>query len=307
MGFPLTADPVDEGRHRPGSDALWGESWYFDFVAPDGSLGGYVRLGFYPNLGVSWYWACVVGPDRQPVIVVDHEVAIPRSGLEVRADGLWADHNCETPLDHWSLGLEAFGVMLDDPTDAYRGMLGERVPLGFDLEWETDGEVFRYPPGLDRYEIPCRVHGEVLVGRERIEFSGVGQRDHSWGVRDWWERGWCWSAFHMDDGRRLHAVVPGDSPFSIGYLQYPEGSPEGVAYATVSPVPGAEGLPSGASLAVGDVDFTVDPLAWAPVLLTAPDGRLSRFARGMARFVDVEGVAGLGWIEFNQPQSGPGR
>ena len=31
--------PSDEGRHLAGTDALWGESWYHDFAAADGSLG----------------------------------------------------------------------------------------------------------------------------------------------------------------------------------------------------------------------------------------------------------------------------
>ena len=58
---PFAVDPSDEGHHPPGDDPLWNESWYFDFVTADGSLGGYVRLGRYPNLGVVWYWACLVG------------------------------------------------------------------------------------------------------------------------------------------------------------------------------------------------------------------------------------------------------
>ena len=28
------------------------------------ALGGYVRLGLYPNVGVAWYWACLVGEGR---------------------------------------------------------------------------------------------------------------------------------------------------------------------------------------------------------------------------------------------------
>jgi hypothetical protein len=302
MAFPAVADPRDERRHDPGHEQLWNESWYFDFASADGSLGGYVRLGLYPGLGVAWYWACLVGPSRRPVMVVDHEVPVPPSSLEVRAEGLWADHNCETALDHWSLGLEAFAVELGEAADAYRGMVGERVPFGFDLEWETDGEVFRYPPGLDRYEIPCRVHGEVLVGKERLEIDGPGQRDHSWGVRDWWERGWCWSAFHLDDGRRLHAVVPEDLPFSIGYRQRPGVEPEMVAHATAVPTLGADGIPESATVVVGDLEVAVEPRAWAPVLLEAPDGRLSRFPRALVRLTDAGGVSGLGWIEFNQPQ-----
>jgi hypothetical protein len=306
--------PADERHHQPGAEALWNESWYFDFAAPDGSIGGYVRIGLYPNLGTVWYWACLVGPGRPLVMVVDHEVAPPPGGsLEVRSSGLWADHNCETPLEHWSLGLEAFALALDAPSDAYGSMRGDRVPFGFDLEWETQGEVFRYPSGLDRYEVPCHVHGEVLIGQERLEIDGVGQRDHSWGVRDWWAEGWCWSAFRSEDGTAWHAVVPDVSPFTIGYVQEPAGpAPHDVGSGRVDVRSvfdchvraelGAAGIPRIAQLAIGGARFAVEPIAWAPVLLRAPDGRRSRFPRGLARFrADRPGRSGVGWIEFNQP------
>ncbi len=193
--------------------------------------------------------------------------------------------------------------MLDDPADAYGSMWGERVPFGFDLEWETDGEVFRYPPGVDRYEVPCRVHGAVSVGAETLEVDSIGQRDHSWGVRDWWALGWCWTAFQLDDGSKWHGVLPEGLPFSVGYVQRSDGEPEGVTHVEVSATLGVEGIPDGASLTIGPTGFTVDPVAWAPVLLTAPDGRQSRFPRAMARFRADDGRAGVGWIEFNQPQA----
>ena len=46
--FPAPA-PEDERAHAAGDEQLWNESWYFDAVAEDGSLGAYVRLGLYPN------------------------------------------------------------------------------------------------------------------------------------------------------------------------------------------------------------------------------------------------------------------
>jgi predicted secreted hydrolase len=57
-----------------------------------------------------------------------------------------------------------------------------------------------------RYEIPCRVRGTVHVGDEEIQLRGRGQRDHSWGTRDWWSAEWMWSAGHLDDGTRFHGV-----------------------------------------------------------------------------------------------------
>jgi hypothetical protein len=299
--FPVVADPADERAHPPGGEPLWNESWYFDFLAPDATFGGYVRVGLYPNVGVCWYWACLVGADRSLVAVVDHEVPLPAArSLEVRSTGLWADHHVEEPLERWSLGLEAFGVRLDDPADAYRGARGERTPVGLDLEWETDGVVFRYPAGLDRYEVPCRVHGEVLVGAERIELDGFGQRDHSWGVRDWWSTAWCWSALRMGSGLRLHGVRAVGMDFGIGYVQGAGVEPTLVTDVEVEPLLGGDGIPTSASLTIGGHALAVAPVAWAPIRLDAPDGRVTRFPRGLVGVEAPDGTTGAGWIEFAQ-------
>ena len=53
--------------------------------------------------------------------------------------------------------------------------------------------------------------------------AGQGQRDHSWGVRDWWAFGWCWSSVRLQDGTRVHLAdirMPG-FPVSFGYMQTP--------------------------------------------------------------------------------------
>ena len=66
---------------------------------------------------------------------------------------------------------------------------------------------------------PCNVHGEILVGDETIDFDGIGQRDHSWGVRDWWSLGWVWTAGGLEDGTRFHTArirVPGLEAFAPG-------------------------------------------------------------------------------------------
>ncbi len=300
------ASPGDEGRHVPDPDALWNESWYFDFTDDAGAFGGYVRLGLYPNLGTAWYWACVVGEGRRLVTVIDHEVPLPADrSLEVRSEGLWADHTVETPLDHMTLGCEAFATALDHPADTYGDLRGDRVPLGLDLEWETDGGTYAYP-GVTRYEVPCRVHGEVLVGDESIAFDGWGQRDHSWGVRDWWTPGWCWSSGRLDDGTRFHAthVTFGDDLiYATGYTQAP-----GRPLAPVTTVErhqrlGRHDLPSEGSLSLDGLRLAIEPVAFSPVLLTAPDGRVSRFPRALCRFREADGArrAGVGWTEWNQP------
>jgi hypothetical protein len=309
---------ADEGRHDPGPEQLWSESWYFDFCAPDGSIGGWIRIGLYPNLaatgtGACWYHAVVCGPGRPTVAVVDQEVPLPKApSLEIRSHGLWAEHIGTHPLDRWQLANEASGVAVDDPAELYRpdGARGDLVPMGLDLEWETQGEPYHYA-WTTRYEVPCVVHGEILLGRERIELDGYGQRDHSWAPRDWWAFGWVWTAGRLDDGTRFHGsdVRSPDGRVGFGYLQPPGGGVVPAAWpdprdGTVHAEEelGADGLPTTASVSIAGLDLAVEPIGWAPVLLTGPDGQVGRFPRAMCRFTAADGRTGFGWTEWNQPQ-----
>ncbi len=72
---------------------------------------------------------------------------------------------------------------------------------------------------------------------------------------------------------------------------------------TVTEELGPEGFPRHARAVVepGGLDLEIEPVAFGPVLLTAPDGRISRFPRAWARFSARDGRSGTGWIEWNQP------
>jgi len=269
--------PADEHPHVPGRDPLWEESWYFDFVSPDGSLGGYVRLAVVPGDGTAWFWAAVAGRGRPLVTLRDHDVPPPRGrALEARASGLWVDLVCETPLDHWSVGLEAFAVTLDDPTEAWRGERGDRTALGLDLEWEAAS-----PPAGEAggYGQACTVHGDVLVGGERIELDGTGARSHDWGRRDWWGEPWRWAAASFDDGTAFARFFPAGSPAT-----------------------GDEGLPVADVLPGDGSDVAVSVLAPAPVLVPGR-GRPApaRLARALCRF-ESAGRGGHGWAEWLSPR-----
>ena len=132
-------------------------------------IAGIVRLELHDSPPVAWYWTYLVGvPDVDGVLVVrDHDVPFPRQGLEIRAEGLWAELVCETPREHWTFGLESFGVRLDSPEDARRGSeeIGERLAVGLDLEWEVGAA--GPPDGI--------VHGDVLVGRATHALDCTGR------------------------------------------------------------------------------------------------------------------------------------
>jgi hypothetical protein len=298
-------DPDDERRHPPGEEALWQESYYLDFVADDDSVGGYVRLGMYPNLGVSWWTTFVVGPDRPTVASVAFDLAVPETGLALRDPGFDVAGTVDDPLGRFGVRGRAPAAIHADPAALYSTEPGEATTLDLDLEWRTDGSAFHYEL-TTRYEIPCTVAGEVTIGDERLTVAGSGQRDHSWGVRDWWAFGWCWAAVRLDDGTRVHLAdirMPG-FPVAFGYVQDARGT-EPVAKIVMDEELADYGFPRRANISLepSGINLAVEPLAFGPLLLVAGDGRTSRFPRAMARFSTDDGRRGTGWIEFNQPSA----
>ncbi|HLG00535.1 MAG TPA: hypothetical protein VI916_08695 [Acidimicrobiia bacterium] len=296
-------------RQPPGVEPRWAESWYFDFAtaAGDDVTGGFLRLSLFPNLGVAWLWAAWVAGDRL-VIVRDHEVPLPRgAGLEVRAGGLWADLICETAATHWTLGLEAFGLGLDDPVEALGAERGERVPLGFDLEWEAAEPAFTFPeptarPHHGHVQHGGRVHGDVLVGADRIAFDGWGVHDHFWGVRDWWGAGWHWAGGRVESNLAFSVAHP-DTPgpeHATGYTARDGEDPHPVAFAEIETERDARGLPRSATYRFDSglaVDATVVGLA--PLRIPSLDGgRDAQLIRALCRFTAPNSSPGAGWAEW---------
>jgi hypothetical protein len=306
--WPTLAD-ADEGRHPPGTDELWGESWYLDWAAADASYGGYVRLGLYPNLGKSWWWIALVGASRPLVLVVDHDLpcADGEAALAPSAGATTVELSVPEPFRRFRVVSESVGVELPDPAQAFHGLAGPSVPVSLDLVWESRAAPFPYAM-TTRYEISSWVTGRVTIGDETIAVDCAGQRDHSWGVRDWWQFPWNWTSGHLDDGAFLHAarsIIPGLDLFATGYTVTPDGAlTEAEAVENAVDVD-AEKLPTAARQRIGPVAFTTEPVGHAPVLLVAPDGRETRFPRAMCRYTTEDGRTGTGWTEYNWPPGFP--
>ncbi len=286
----LKPDPDDEGRHAPGPEPLWNESWYFDAVSDDGTLGVYVRAGHLPNQGFVLHTTAVVGPGRPAVMLVEERPLDADDGL-----------SCEVPLERFAVRVEGTGEAHADESAPLRAEAGEPTPVKVDLVWETDGVPYQWRIAT-RYEIPCRVTGTITVGDEIIAFSGIGQRDHSWGARDWWANDWMWNALHLDDGTRTHTVTVAEMPgLAVGYVQR-DGEVTELSNGTTSFEAGENGLITKATVVSGDLVTEIEPLAFGALRLVAPDGRVTHFPRAMCRVRTGDGRGGVGWIEFNRNQ-----
>jgi hypothetical protein len=307
---------ADEGRHLPGTEELWGESWYHDWAASDGSYGGYLRLGLYPNQKVVWYWVALVREGKPLVLLVDHEVPAPPMPadpaadptVKVTSDTVRATWSPVEPLWKYNITTDGTGIALADPADELRGARrGPDVPISLDLTWQGVAPAFPYAM-TTRFEQSAWVEGTVTIGDERIDVHCPGQRDHSWGVRDWWLFGWQWCSGRLDDGTWWHtarSIVPKVDIFQTGYLVRPDMSLEPVESVGADYELDDEMLPVRGELTVGDLEMTWTAELQAPVLLVSQEGKQSRFPRCTCKFQTADGREGRGWLEYNFPDGVP--
>lgn len=294
---------ADEDLHEPGPELLWNESYYFDFTAPDGSIAGYVRLGLYPNWDRAWYWAALVGPGRPLLLVADNNAPLPKPGsADVHTETYTATQHIADPFGPATITLDATAAILPDPAAAYGDhTTAETTHLTFDLRWDTVSGVYPYKD-LPRYEIPCAVTGTVTAGGETITIDGHGERDHSWGERDWWKVSWLWTSGRLEDGTHLHGMqanigFPLDWPcFAVpphGEIEHRNGFSAETTF--------ADAEPTRSRLAFPAAPMTVTPVAFAGVAVTSPDGRPAHFPRALCRYETDDGRTGHGWTEWHQP------
>jgi hypothetical protein len=298
-----SVDPVDEGRHEPGPEQWWNESWYLDFVDADGELAGYVRLGLHPNQNVAWWTAAVVGKDRPCVMSTNYALPLPAPDAMSVAN---IDCIVEEPLEKFRVVASAPALVHDTADGVYDGSPPDETTVEFDVTWTTDGTPYHYVVS-PRYEIPCTVAGTIRVGDDTFTIDCRGQRDHSWANRDWWSFEWCWFAGWLEDNTKVHGAdirLNPDFRLTFGYTQHNDVVVPIEGDLVTTETLGQFGMPTMGEIACAPagLQLTAEPIAFGPLLLVDPNGRRAHFNRAATRFTAADGRAGFGWIEWNQVQ-----
>lgn len=176
----LTVSEASEARQPPGPEPGWRETHRVDAWA-EGELGVSWAVTAHPARQRASFQAVVLRPGARPAVLVEDDIELPPVSWELRTSGLWADHVCETPLDHWSYGLEAFALLIDGPAELLGRAVGERVALGWELEFEAAARPVAVE-GPAAYVQVGVVHGLLLEGRRRTEVELAAERRHWWGA-----------------------------------------------------------------------------------------------------------------------------
>jgi hypothetical protein len=164
--------PDDEASHAD----VAVEAWWWWGHAPDADAG--VFIGFEVRGRRFDYWAGLARRGAPYLYVEELDGTGRRAGLEIKPPEMWADHVCDVPFRQWSLGNEAHGVLLDDPTEAWRRAYGTPTPVTFDIEWHATGAA---SPVAHGYEQVGEVDARIELTEGVLALAGPAHRVHVWG------------------------------------------------------------------------------------------------------------------------------
>ena len=221
----------DEAYHICDSlDPLWRESHYFNFYDPRHRLGGITTIGRKPNQGHSEAVLVLYLPDGSLLV---HKKEGPVT--DTSAVGALRYEMTE-PLVGWRLMFEGTCLRVTEPRQlssrwAQLRALFRRQRVRLDLRWQGLNPVFDYGdyavlPADNRvaarhYEQAGAYTGFVELDGERLAIEALGQRDHSWGIRDWHapdEWRWIVAQFEADFAVHGSRLVLGETQGELGFV-----------------------------------------------------------------------------------------
>lgn len=284
--------PSDDLRHGPEPGGRMRDSVYYQVTLRPERLAVQVYL-YLTGTGRAGYHVAAWGDDREPVVEV--------GGGRVPDDADFTD-----------LAVGELRLRHTDPL-AVAEVRCSGADLTLDLSFHALHEAFSYtnnPDGLpawfaaDRFEQTGQVSGTLRLGSRTVRLDGVGQRDHSWGARDWSAaQHWKWFVAYTPSGRAVNGWVwmaRGEWGFA-GYVLR-EGRPVPVSRIEADTTY-ADGLAqrrlTGDLLDVegGRTPVTLDVFG----LLRVPDERTGTAVREGACVATVAGEPGAGQFEAAWP------
>lgn len=194
--------------HQAGTDREWNESFYFNVYDEENDICVFMRIGLKPNANERSAFCFMMMPDGSVVGIKDQE---PLGSGTLDAKGLHFE--VVEPERRWKMAFNGHMARMTDKGPC-------PVPVSFVLAFEARNEVFDYRKCVDgegerisqqvaseHLEQFGRVTGSLMVGEEQFDISGLGERDHSWGVRDWnAPKMWIWLTAQFSDRVALNVT-----------------------------------------------------------------------------------------------------
>lgn len=186
--------------HEFGSHEEWNESFYFNFYDRGQDICGFMRIGLKPNKKEKHVFCYLMMPDGNIVGLKDQAV-MENNDL----DALGLKFTKLEDEKRWKLDFEGELPKMHKE--------GEKEKVSFALDFVAVNKVYDYRESVsgEKEKIASAVASEHLeqfgkytgklsVGSKIYDVTGMGERDHSWGVRDWHApKMWVWITAQFDE------------------------------------------------------------------------------------------------------------
>jgi hypothetical protein len=192
--------------HKPGTDREWNESYYFNFYDREQDICGFMRIGLKPNADERSMFFFLMMPGggllgmRASKPLSDGTLSV--SGLELvrmEAERRWA-LRYSGPMSKIGTN-DLVKVHMDLTFDCLNSIYDYRDSVS------SEGERIARKVVTEHLEQFGLIRGRLEVGDEDFEVEGLGERDHSWGVRDWTApKMWIWLTAEFDHGTALNVT-----------------------------------------------------------------------------------------------------
>lgn len=181
----------------PGDDEDWSESLYFNFHDRDADLTAFMRIGLRPNRDLKEAFLFIMTEN----MVCGTRSAVPSEGDHLEVGGL----SFRPEGGGWRILFNGqLASMTEDgpiPIEADLDVLWTPLNEEFDYRRCVDERSERLAASVasEHIEQYGEAVGALTLGEGRQRIRGLGERDHSWGVRDWnAPREWMWINCHLD-------------------------------------------------------------------------------------------------------------
>ncbi|MFX0138077.1 MAG: hypothetical protein ACFFDN_30825 [Candidatus Hodarchaeota archaeon] len=163
---------VDELLHEPTNESKWRESYYFNWVDLSNEISGFSTIGIVPNENRREFVFLLFLKDRNEVYYKEPPLLLYKDNINTMLTDRKLSYKLIKPFKIWQIEYKSRKLKLN---------------ISFETRFPT------YPFGIDssaswqqHFEASGIVKGNlVLKDNMNIKINGYGQRDKSWGYRDW--------------------------------------------------------------------------------------------------------------------------
>ena len=171
---------IEDFAHVPNDNPAWRESYYFNWVDLRRRISGFTTIGLLPNAEKREFVFAIFYDDKRELFWNEPEGEIPT--------------DFDESLSHDSLSFE-----LVEPMKEWNiGFRGNNLEIHMNWKQRFPPYDFGHGSGTSwsgHFEQSGIVEGVIqLPSGPVLAFKGYGERDKSWGVRDWHIESWY--AFH---------------------------------------------------------------------------------------------------------------